>query len=158
MAKLKKEAYLTQIFAYFSNQEYEKAYEFAGEFAEEHPKEMISHLILAKAAFRLERYGKAAEEARLAFNLAESYDDMAVCAVLASTAYYQTEEFEKGYELLEQMKKIKNTEEIEKMMFILSMALKKHAKAMEHLDELAKFNRKTAEDLILAYLYQRENS
>ena len=158
MSNLKKEAYLTQIFAYLSNQDYEKAHEFSREFVDAYPKEMISHLILAKSAFRLKNYEIAAEQARLAFNLAESYDDMATCAVLASTAYYQTEEFEKGYELLEQMKKIKNTEEIEKMMFILSMALKKHAKAMEHLDELTKFNKKTAKDLILAYLYQTENS
>ncbi|MBN1169565.1 hypothetical protein JXA56_00935 [Candidatus Micrarchaeota archaeon] len=158
MAKLKKESYLAQIFAYFKNHEYEKAYEFGEEFTGSHPTEMISHLLLAKAAFRLERYEKAAEEARAAFNLAASPEDMAVSAILASTAYYQTKEFGKGYELLEKMKKIRNTEEIEKMLFILSIAKNDHKKAMEHLDELAKINRKTAEELILEYLRKTQES
>jgi tetratricopeptide (TPR) repeat protein len=158
MATLKKEAYLTQIFAYFKNEEYEKAYEFGKEFVEAYPKEMISHFLLAKVAFRLKKYEKAAEEARAAFNLAVEPDEMVLCAVLASTAYYQTGEFEKGYELLEKMKKIKNSGEIERMLFILSIAKNDSEKAMEHLEHLAAFNKKAAEDLILKYLSRTEKS
>ena len=155
---LKKEAYLTQMFAYFNNHEYEKAYEFGKEFAEAYPKEMISHLVLASAAFKLKEYEKAAKEATRAFNFAHSHEDMIDCAVLASSAYYQIKKFEEGYALLEKMKKIKSSEKIEKMLFILSMAKNDQEKAMEHLDELAKLNRKTAEDIILGYLYQTQNS
>jgi tetratricopeptide (TPR) repeat protein len=145
-------AYIKQISVYLENKENEKADELAKEFVKKFPNDMISHYIAAKTAFALGRYKDAESEAMKAFSKATGPDDMQACGVLASSAYYALREYAKGHDLLSKIKKIKNSEMVEKLLFAYSIAMRNEQEAMEHIDELYKLNRKAAEEFVISYL------
>lgn len=148
----KKDSFVKQIAIYMGKNESQKAFDLAKEFAGLFPKEMVAHYLLAKSALALGRLEDAAAGARKAFNLAASQDDMVACAVLAGTAYYELKEYQKGFDMLKAMEEIKHTEELERLLFIFSLALNNQKEAMKHIDYLYLLNKKTAEELMLRFI------
>jgi hypothetical protein len=113
---------------------------------------MISHFMLSKASFWCGRYGEAAAEGRKAFNMAKSDDDLLACAVITATAHYELSEYAKGYELLKTVEKTKTSEELEKLLFIFSVAMEDEEEAVKHVEYLMGLNKKAAEELIVRFL------
>ncbi len=147
-----KTGFSKQIIIFIQNSKFNDAFTLAQQFVQRFPDEMMSHFLLAKSAFWINEFDITKSEARKAFNLAKLPDDMLPCAILAATAYHQLKEYEKGFDLLKQMEAIKTDEELEKLLFLFSLALKDQTEAMKHIDLLFKINSKAAEDLIVRYL------
>lgn len=116
---MKKEAYLVQISSYLKNND-DNAYSLAVNFVTEYPKEMISHYILAKIAFEKRKYGEAAKESRLAYNLSENNYDLEQCAIIGALSYHFNGETAKGIELLSESIKVTNNQNSKKLLFILN--------------------------------------
>ena len=150
--ELHKAGYVSQTVTYIKNKDYEKAYNFAKEFVEKFPDEVAAHYLLSASAFWLKRYREAILEGCRAFNKATKDDEMLPCVMIAASAYYELEEYEKGMKLLQIMEKRKKTENIEKLMFMFSMARKDSKEAAVHLNELYKMNREAAEELAVEYV------
>ena len=146
----KHEAYEKQIAIYLGNREYQKSYDLSKEFVERFKDEMIAHFLLMKSAFWLKRFDEAITEGRIAFNLATG-EDMLTCAIILSSAYYLKGDSENCYKLLDRIKADGNPD-VEKLMFIYSLAVKDEKKAMEHINKLYAINRRLAEDFILKFL------
>ena len=149
---MKKEAYTKQIVLYLENNKNRAAYDLALEFLKEHPNEMLSHFLIAEFYLSFNKYNDAALEARKAFNLAKTQDDLLPCAILAAAAYYQIGEYKKGYQFLSELEKWWKKEEIEKLLFVFSVAMKDENQAAKHLESLYSVNQKAAESLLMKFI------
>jgi len=150
MAIEKLDSFVKQILIYFKNKDYGEAHSLATKMVAKFPKEMISHFLLARATFWLERYPEAISEAIKAFNLAKR-EDLLPCAILLGSSYFQSGEYEKGYALLSKFEKEKN-EEVKKLLFIFSLARKNEKEAVSHVADLFQINRQAAKKLVLKFL------
>ncbi|MDD5340586.1 MAG: CDC27 family protein [Candidatus ainarchaeum sp.] len=146
MAIEKKDAFIKQMAIFLGNRQYEDAYGLGREFAAKFPADMVSHYLLAKAAFWTGKYEEALAEGRKAFNLA-SGPDINACAVITASAYYSLGRYPEGYELLSSIK-TKGDEDLEKLKFIFAMVMGREKEAVECLDDLFRINRKAAEKLL----------
>ncbi len=133
---MKPEAYQKQMILYLNNKAFGQAYDFACEYVKEHPEDMVSHFLLAKAALWQDKFEEAAIEARKAFNLAKSEADMAMCAIHACIAYYRLQQFDKGFELLQALERVRTCEETEQLAFLFSLALNNEAEARRHFEAM----------------------
>ena len=149
--ELSKKGYVSQTLTYIKNKDYEQAYKFTKEMVEKFPDDLVSHYLLSVSCFWSKKYDEAALEGRRAFNKA-SGEEILPCAVITASAYYELEQFDKGLEILEYAEKTKKSENLEKLLFIFSMAKNNAQKAAEHLNELYKLNHESAEEMIDRYL------
>lgn len=152
MEGLGRNAYIKQGALYIKNKDYQRAYEFCREFVQNFPDDMISHFMLSKAAFWAGKYEEAAAEGRKAFNMSKAEEDLAACAIITATAHYELKQYDKGYELLKTVEKTKTSEEIEKLLFIFSVAMDNEEEALKHVEYLMRLNKQAAEELILRFL------
>ncbi len=143
---------IAQIDLYLRNRESQKAYDLARDFVSRFPDEMVSHFLLARSAFELAKYDEAVNEGSRAFNKAASDNDMLSCAILVGSSYYMCGRFEEGLKLLRFMEKRKTSENLETMLFILSLAARNGREAADHLNDLYRINRGAADALIVKYL------
>jgi len=150
--ELHRSGYIAQIAAYIRNKSYEKAYEMAKEFAEKFPDEMIAHFFLSESAFWLSKYEEAALEGSKAFNKSATNEDMLASAIITGSAYYELQQYAKGFGLLKLMERRRTNESLERLLFLFSMALNDHSEAASHLNELYGLNQKAAEELAIRYL------
>ncbi len=150
MAIEKKESFIKQIAIYLKEENYQKAYETSKEFSGRFPSEMISHYLLAKAAFWIGKYDEAAEHGRKAFNMA-SGDDLVPCAIITASAYYQLGKYSKGYEMLGHVK-TEEKADLEKLKFAFAVAMEKEEDAVAIFEVLLSINRKEAEKLLERFL------
>jgi tetratricopeptide (TPR) repeat protein len=148
----KKEPFIKQIAIYLSNGSYQDAYSMSAEFLSKFPDELIAHYLAAKSAYWTGRFEEARTEARKAFNLALSDDDLLTCAILAASAYYRAGEYRKGYDLLKEVEKKKTTPELMQMIFIFSLAIEDEREAIAQLEALQKLDRKVAMDFIKRFV------
>jgi hypothetical protein len=148
----KKEPFIKQVAIYLSNGSYQEAYDLSKEFSARFPDELVAHFLLAKSAYWVRKYDESKIEARKAFNMAVSDEDIQMCAILASSAYYRSGEYAKGYELLKGAELKKKTPEIVELLFIFSVALQDEGEAMRQIDELQKMDKKLALEFIKKYV------
>jgi len=146
----KREAYEKQIAIYLGNRDYQKAYDLSKEFVERFSEEMLSHFLLMKSAFWLKNLDEAIKEGRIAFNLSHG-EDMVTCAVILSSAYYLNGNSKECYDLLNKMRSEGNPD-VEKLMFVYSLAVNNEKEAMVHIDKLYKINRRLAEEFVMKFL------
>lgn len=149
---LGKNGYVKQIIIYLSQNDAQKAYDTAKEFVGAFNGEMIAHFLFAKSAYVMKSYEEAALEARKALNLSEEATDIMSCAVLAGTAYYESGQYAKGLELLDEIAKVKTSEELETLRFVFAMGLEKSDDAAKYLDALYSLNKESAEKLLMKFL------
>ncbi|MCI0564141.1 MAG: hypothetical protein MN733_37175 [Nitrososphaera sp.] len=149
MVELKKEGYLKQLTLYLNNGDYEQAYGLAKEFAAKYPAEFASNFLLAKAAFWVGKYEETIAHATKASNLSPLPDDLLVCTILASTAYYKLGRYKEGLELLKRMDK--KSEDLEKLLFIFSLTMNDEKEAKIHMDELYRLNKRAAVRILRRY-------
>ncbi len=150
--ELRKSGYIVQSAAYLRNKDYEKAYNLAKEFAAKFPDEVVAHYFLSASAFWLKKYDEAILEGSRAFNKSTSDDDMLRCTIITASAYYELKKYEKGFQLLEIMEKRKTNENLERLLFLFSMARNNGKEAAVHLNELYRLNQQAAEEMIAKYL------
>jgi tetratricopeptide (TPR) repeat protein len=136
-------SFVKQILIYLKNRQYEMAVDLSGEFTERFPDALISHYLLAKSHYKIEKFQNALKEAHKAFNLAESKEDMVAVGVFLACAYYELRRYKKGYEVLKTIRDLDDPR-IEKAMFILSLCTNDPKTAMIHVDTLYKINKKVA--------------
>jgi len=146
----KPESYELQIVLYLKNKEYAKAYSLSKEFVECFNSEMVAHFLLMKSAFWLKKFDEAIKEGRKAFNLSHG-DDLLTCAIIISNAYYLNGNPNEAYNLLVKIQSEGNAE-VEKLLFLYSIALNNNKEAIRHIDNLYKLNRKLAKEFIIGYL------
>jgi len=145
-----KPPYIKQIALYFQQGDYQKAYSLSEGFVQKYPEDMLSHFLLAKAAFWINDFETAKKEGLLAFNLAEGHDELAVTGILLSCTYYRLKDYQKGMDLLRVLKsKLQTRENIMKLKFIFALALQDEPAAMRHLDVLYEINKNEASSLML---------
>lgn len=146
MAIEKKEAFIRQMAIFLGSRQYDSAYDFGREFADKFPSDMVSHYLLAKAAFWTGRYAEAAAEGRKAFNLARG-TDINACAAITASAYYSLGRYPEGYELLSKIR-TSGDEDLDKLKFIFAMVMGREKEAIECIDDLFRINRRAAEKLL----------
>jgi tetratricopeptide (TPR) repeat protein len=152
-----KPPYIKQIALYFQQGEYQKAYKLSKEFAEKHPESMPAHFLLAKAAFWINDFETAKDEAKKAFRLSEGEEALAVSGILLACSYYRLKDYEGGMKILKLLKsKTGAGENIMKLKFIFALALQDEPAAMRHLDELYDVNKKEASRIMLRLLQKEE--
>ncbi len=78
-------------------------------------------------------------------------EDMIICSIILSSAYYLNGNNEECYDLLNKMQ-IDGNPDADRLMFIYSLAINDKQKAMEHIDKLYKINRRLAEEFIMKFL------
>ncbi len=144
-------SYAKQVALFLKNGDYAKAYALAREMADAFPGEMISHFLLAKSAFWMEKYTQATESGFRAFNMAKERNDMITCAVLVGNARFMQKEYDKGLELLRLFEKDEN-EDVERMLVIFASVMGRDADASRYVRELMKINSKSAFELIERFL------
>ena len=149
MELTKKEAFIKQLAIYLRDDDFAKAYELARAFVKRFPEEMVSHFLLARAAFGVKKYDEAKTEGREAFNMSKSYDDMLATALLASTAHLELKEYAAGYELLREMEKQGDSAELESAMVVFSLAQRDAKELISHLERLYKLNKLLALELAM---------
>jgi len=147
----KVDSFTKQIALFIKNGDYGSAYNLAKEMVQAFPQEMISHFLLAKSAFWMEKYPEAIEEGSRAMNIASQRQDMITCAVLVSNARFMLHEYEKGLTLLELFENDKD-EDIERMLVIFSSAMDRQEYVDKYIRELMKINSKSAKELIERFL------
>ncbi|MDO8553622.1 MAG: CDC27 family protein [Candidatus Micrarchaeota archaeon] len=146
----KPDAYQKQITIYLNNKNYESAYDLAKEFSERFGQELTSHFLLSKSAFWMKKYPEAIVAGRKAFNMAHAKEDMILCGIILSTAYYMQGDVKNSQEVLEAVNRDGNTD-VEKLMFICALAVQDEKAAMEHVNRLYKINRRMAEDFVMKF-------
>ena len=124
----------------------------AREFAEKFPDDLVAHFFLSTISFWLGRYEEAAVEGSRAFNKSETPEDMLSSAIVAGSSYYQLGKYEQGMDILRHAENRKSNEDLERLMFAFSMAMKNEKEAVMHLNELHRMNKKAAEDLLVRYI------
>ena len=149
MELTKKEAFIRQLAVYLRDDDFAKAYELAQAFVMRFPGEMISHFLLARAAFGVRRYDEAKTEARKAFNMSDKYDDMLATALLASTAHLELKEYAAGYELLREMEKHGDSAELQTIMIVFSLAQRNAMGLIRHLERLYRLNERLALEMAM---------
>jgi tetratricopeptide (TPR) repeat protein len=147
MELTKKEAFIKQLVVYLKEDDYSKAYELAKTFTQKFPDQMIAHFLLGRAAFGILRFEEAKNEARMAFNMSRSYEDMLATALLASTAHLELREYAKGYGLLHEMEKMGSSTELQTALVVFSLAQRNASEVIMHLDKLYALNERLAMDL-----------
>jgi tetratricopeptide (TPR) repeat protein len=147
-----KRAYVKQLSLYLQNKEYEKSYPLAKEMYEEFPGDPMSHYFLAAAAYWNKHYEEAIEHGRKAFNLVNSNEDMIACALVTSSAYYVLGRYPEALRMLRAVEELQPTAGIEKMMFVISLAMGDKDEAMGHVTKLYSMNRKMAVELLKKFL------
>lgn len=148
MELTKSSSFERQIILYLKNRDYPQAYSLSKDFISRFPEVLSAHIFLANAAFELGKYEEARDEARKAFNIATSPDDMMACALLASAAYYRLKEYAKGYEILSVMEGKKKTEDLEELLVLFSLMLDDPSAAAKHSEELFKISSQAARELL----------
>ena len=149
MELTKKEAFIKQLVIYLRDDEYTKAYELAQDFVKRFPDDMICHFLLARTAFGVLKYEETKTEARKAFNMSKSYEDMLATALLASTAHLELREYTQGYGLLREMERQGDSAELETAMVVFSLAQRDSKELVSHLDRLYRLNERLALDLAM---------
>ena len=144
----KKASFIKQINIFIKNKDDNKAYDLARNFVEKFPDDMVSHFLLAKAAFNVKKFEEAKKEGVIAFNKAHVYDDMLAAALLTSTAYLEIKEYRKGFHMLKEMEKKGTSEELQLALLTFSLALNNENEAYDHIVKLYKLNEKKANELI----------
>ncbi len=147
-----KSGYISQLVTYFKNKDYESAFSFSKDFREHYPDEIIAYFFVAASAYWSKRYEIAAVEGRRAFNKASDIDDMLKCAVITASAYYELGRFDDAFKLLHEIEKSKTNENVEKLLFVLSMKKNDGSEAAEHLSELYRMNHEAAVEIAKKYL------
>lgn len=150
--ELTKKGYLKQLSLYLSNKDYGQAYPLAKQFLEEYPDEMMANYLYATAAFWAGENENAAKYGRMAFNLSKSPDDLLASAIITSSAYYELKQYQKAFDMLSSMEKLKYNEEIEKLLFVFSLALKDEKEAYKHAKNLYVMNKKAAQELLKKFI------
>lgn len=143
----KKEPYMKQISLYVQNQEFNRAYALAQDFADKFKNELTAHFLLAKIAFRLQKFPEAIAAGRNAFNLAANKQDMLLCAVVLSAGYYMQGNTTEAYHVLNQVGGETNPD-AHRLMFVYACTVKDPQKAMESLDRLYQINPRAADEFI----------
>ncbi|MFH0884903.1 MAG: hypothetical protein V1861_04295 [Candidatus Micrarchaeota archaeon] len=133
---MKPEAYQRQLILYLNNKAFEQAYDFAKQYVGEHPDDMVAHFLLSKAALWQGKYEETVLEARKAFNLARNEADMVMCAIHACIAYYRLQQYDKGFELLQALDRIRTCEETEQLAFLFSLAVGNDVEARKHFNAM----------------------
>ncbi len=146
----KPEAYQKQIIIYINEKDYQKAYELSKEFAERFKADLIPHFLLAKSAFWMKNYGEATIAARKAFNMAHNKDDIIMCAIILSTAYYLNGDNKNCREVLQAIKEDHNVD-VQKLMLTYALVANDPNAAAKHIDRLYKINRRLAEDFMMKF-------
>jgi lipopolysaccharide biosynthesis regulator YciM len=149
--QLGKNGYISQIVMYLNNEDYEHAYDMSKEFIGNFPNELISRFLLAESAFWSGHFQEAAIEGHRAFNKASDNEDMLSCALVTASAYFELEEYAKGLDILKFMENRKSNEDLEKMMFVYSMAMHNPKEAAMHLNELYRINKAMAVNVVRRY-------
>jgi tetratricopeptide (TPR) repeat protein len=148
----KKEAFAKLISIYMKNHEDQKAYDLSHDFVKKFPGELLSHLLLAESAFRLNRFGEAKTEGRRALRYATSESDTIFCAMVFSSACFHLKDYIEGYELLKQISSRKQLAEVEEALVVFSIAMKDEQGALEHFRTLMQVNRPGALELMRTYI------
>jgi len=146
MAIEKREAFVKQVAIYLGDGHYENAYALARDFAAKFPAEMVSHYLLARAAFWTGRFGETVDEGRKAFNLAKRAD-LGACAAITASGLYSLGRYKEGFELLSRVR-ARGDEDLEKLRFTFAMVMGRRKEAIECIDDLFRINRKEAERLL----------
>lgn len=103
-----------------------------------------------KSAFWLKKFDEAIKEGREAFNLSHG-ESMLTCAIILSSAYYLKGDYENCHKVLDTIKAEGNAD-LEKLMFIYSLAVENEKEAMKHIDKLYRINRRLAEEFVMKFL------
>lgn len=149
---LSKNGFIAQICIYLKNGMSKEALDLSKEFAAAFPNEMLAQYLLSQAAYAVGEYQLSAASARKSFNLAKNEEDMWISGLHACLSYYQLEEFRKGLLLLKELeKKVKNSD-IERLMFLFSIALDDTAEAEKHLKWLIDNNASEADRFVSTLL------
>ena len=147
-----KQGYIAQISVFLKQEDSEKAYKLSKEFVNKFPNDVITHFLLCQSAYVVRKFDEAALQGRMAFNKSSSYDDMLACTILTASAYYENGKIVEGWEMLKFMERRKTNENLEKLLFIYSLAVKNKNEAVNHLNELHRINDKAADELVIKYL------
>lgn len=145
------EGFVKQISIFLEDKQYQKAYSLSNEMQTAFPSEMISHFLLAKSAFWLEKYEETIVEGLKAQKLSQYKSDAATCVVLTSSAYFMLEKYDEGYALLKNFDSSSNYN-VKKLLLLFSAVLGEEKSAEKYARELLKLNKASAEDLISRFL------
>lgn len=149
-----KAPYIKQVSLYLKNGNYRKAFSLSKEFAEAFPEEMVSHFLLAKSAFWADELEIAEKESSKAFNLSKGEEELAVAGILRACILFRMKKYAQGLKLLGLLKtKVpEKREDIKKLEFVFSLALKNEDEALTHLEALYKINKDSASNFITQVL------
>lgn len=145
----KKSSFVKQISIFLQGEDYEKAFALSEEFSRRFDREMVSHYLLAQSAFRMGRLDIAESEGRKAYSLSKDRADMAACAVFIASVCYLRKEYPAGMKILSG---IGGSQDAERLMVVLSLAMDDANSAARHLDELYKMNIRAARKLAVRML------
>ncbi len=152
------EAYLKQISVYLKERMNDQAYSLAGDFAKKFPGELLPHILLAEAAFRIGRFQECKVESQKGIRLAKSEDDIRFCALVFSTACFQLKDYIEGYRTLRGAMAGKFLPDVEEALLVLSLAMADEEKAMQHMKNLMVLNRQKALDFMKTYAARLESA
>ncbi|MCI0503603.1 hypothetical protein L0Y65_02720 [Candidatus Micrarchaeota archaeon] len=145
--ELHRAGYVAQISAYIKSGQAQSAYALSREMEAKFPDDALAAYLVAESSFWCGDMHEAALEARKAFNRMADPRDLAACAVLGATAYYEMREYWKGLEFLKAAKALGRDAQIDRLLVLMAMALGDTAEAARHLDDLYKTDPKAAEEL-----------
>ncbi len=154
--ELGKNAYIKQSILFLQNNDFEDSYRVGKEFLGKFPDEMFAHFVVAKSAYWLGKFDESALEARKAFNLSATGEDMARCTILAASAYYELGEIGKGLEMLNAAAKAGPREDLETLLVIFCLAGKDEKGAFAHLQALYSMNKEAAAEVAIKLLKRSE--
>jgi hypothetical protein len=140
-------AYNKQIELYIKNKDYEKALALGLEYVEKYPEDMIANFMMAKASFWDKKLDLGQKYGRAAFNKARKKDDLIMCGILLASIYFQARKYKEGYSLLNSLK-AKGNEDVEKLLFIFSIAMEDEEEIKKHMEELYRINSRAIEDIL----------
>jgi tetratricopeptide (TPR) repeat protein len=152
MELTKKEAFVKQLVIYMKDSEVQKAYLLAQEFVKKFPGEMVSHFLLGRAAFAVRKFEEAKLEARKAFGMSKTDEDMVASALLVSTAHLELKEYAQGYEILRRVEDKSQGSDVQTAMVVFSVALKDEKEVMNHLNKLYKVNERLGSAMAMRIL------
>ncbi len=148
----KKESYAKMIAIYLKERMDRQGYELSQEFVQKFPGEMMSHLLLAESAFRLERYSEAKVEGRKALRYATSESDTIFCTMIFASACFHLKDYIEAHRLLQEISTKKTILEVEEALFVFSVAMRDEQQAIGHMRNLLELNRDHALKLMETYL------
>ncbi|MFH2105856.1 MAG: hypothetical protein ABII22_01230 [Candidatus Micrarchaeota archaeon] len=155
MVFTKHDSFVKQIIIYLARKEYDLAFSLSKEFVIAFPDDLLSHFLFAKSAFWVHNYAVAIEHGRIAFNMS-SGQDLLTTGLLLSSSYYLSNEFAKGYKVLQCIESGLPASglsvEFEQLMTIYLLAFNNPEGAAQHIKKLYDLNSKYAEDFIVRFL------